>query len=390
MGRLWLQGQTPVHDTTNGSAQEIGTAFVPLADGQVEAILYYRTSGATANTAFRLWEADNSTALASQTLSSGAQTDQGWQTCTLTTPVPITAGRTYIVSVTWVAGAGEKYDNPISPFNGGEFQRYFECFNATPGSLPTGSGYQGEVRAVDVLASFQTQPVTPTDLDNALAGWLSTTDGTHGDSAPLQDHTTLATVNTNTGAVKSTIDDLTSGLAGAAHGYYADVQAAIGLIKTVTDTLPTPIARLSSIVLDHYTADIAGILAQIDAVATGQTAPNADIKRLGGSVFLPASGWTLADETDFTDEIAWGVAGDLYVVTVTAVPTGVAPDSFAGVTWYHRLGSWAPLNGDQIAGARQFLEFTPQELHDGGRRMPGVAIHCKTGTLGHVQAWLLA
>jgi hypothetical protein len=241
------------------------------------------------------------------------------------------------------------------------------------------------------------QPATPGDLGNALAAWLSTTEGTQGDSAPLQDHATLGAVSVAVGETQDQQNEWAFGLGGAAHGYFGDLKGLIADIKTVTDTLPTPIAQLTSIVLDHYTADIDLILGQIDSVLSNLGAQSTDLSGTAGSAVgalsgrtgFPATGWSMAAEADFEDAIAFAEPADAYVVNVTSYQsTQPATESPAGL-WLYRLGWWCVLNGS-LASRREFVEFQQQLLTDGGRRMPGCAIQLKPGTLATVQAWLLA
>lgn len=254
-------------------------------------------------------------------------------------------------------------------------------------------------------------PATPGDVNNDLAAWLSTTDGTHSDSAPLQDHTTLATVASVVGstagqldATKTAVDnqqaqqnDWAFGLGAAAHGYFGDVKTLITNIKSITDTLPTPISQLTSIVLDHYTADIDLILANIDTVLSNLGAQSTDLSGTAGSAVgalsgrsgFPAGGWAMSAETDFNDNIAFVEPADAYVLSIISYqPTQPATSTAAGL-WLPRLGWWCVLNGS-LASQRSFVDFEQMLLTDQGRRMPGCAIELKPGTLAHVQAWLLA
>ncbi len=77
------------------SAVELGVSFVPAADGFVSAIRFYKGSGNTGSHIGTLWTSSGQ-ALASGTFTN--ETATGWQTMTLGTAVPVTAGARYIAS----------------------------------------------------------------------------------------------------------------------------------------------------------------------------------------------------------------------------------------------------------------------------------------------------
>jgi hypothetical protein len=328
----------------------------------------------------------------------------GWQWTTLEAPQLLQPYHQYTIqylsSATGNHGANLAAANvspPSSPLIRGTVNAGGTTGDAIIGGTAT---YNTPLYNVDVEIDTENPaptPATPGDVANDLAAWLSTTDGTHADSAPLQDHATLATVDTNTAAVKADADDWAFGLGAAAHGYYADLKTLISNIKTITDTLPTPIAQLTSIMLNHYAADIDNILAQIDSVLSNLGAQSTDLSGTSGSAVgalsgrtgFPATGWTMSAEEDFEDAIAFAEAADAYVLTITSYQdTQPANESPAGL-WLPRLGWWCVLNGS-LASQRQFVDFQQMILGDQGRRMPGCAIQLRPGTLATVQAWLLA
>jgi hypothetical protein len=390
--------------TTLAAQTEYAIAWQPGLDGYLRELAWYRpASNPFVPTHLRLWDAVLQIVIYEASAipnTSGA----GWKTHTVTTVVPLTAGREYRVSICLPATTGDfvyftTLPTPPAPL---AFAATTRRYNSGACGFPATTNANAEWQAVDV--GFDTTPpdtsstpATPGDVSNELAAWLSTTDGTHSDSAPLQDHTTLATVDTNTAAVKADVDDWAFGLGAAAHGYFGDLKGLISDIKTITDTLPTPIAQLTSIVLDHYTADIDMILAQIDSVLSGLGAQSTDLSGTAGSAVgalsgrtgFPATGWAMSAESDFEDAIAFAEAADVYVLSITSYqPTQPATESPAGL-WLPRLGWWCVLNG-ALATQRQFVDFQQMLLEDQGRRMPGCAIQLKPGTLATVQAWLLA
>lgn len=380
MGRLWRDGQTPGNVTTGGG-QEVGTAFVPLKDGVATHILYYRSSGSSAITSGRLWAAGNATALATATLPSGDQTDQGWQTMPLDAPINVSGGVTYIASVTWTSGVSQRYDNPISPFNGAEFQRYFEAFNSTAGSLPTGSGYQGEVRAVDVLVDFGAPAgATAGEVSNALTDWLDTVEGTQAHSAPLLTYQEATSLDHGFAKLAEGLNRVLN--------QTGDVIAAAGNTVAEAWDLTLRAFGLHGAPIDSSVSKADGTKA-IDVLLDLAPLAGAEGRILAlqrDFVPLPGAGWELADETDFTREIAWAVPADAYSLVVTSYPIIHDEIDVAGVTWLPRLGWWAPLNGTQ-GRDRRFINFSENQLDDWPRRLPGVVIRLDAQVEAHLQAW---
>jgi hypothetical protein len=91
-----FSGLTPASTSIDDSgAVELGTAFTPSVDGTVMAIQFFKGAGNTGTHTGSIWSASG-TRLATVTFA--GETDSGWQTATLATPLPLTAGQTYVVS----------------------------------------------------------------------------------------------------------------------------------------------------------------------------------------------------------------------------------------------------------------------------------------------------
>ena len=89
----------PVKDGRTGAgpfSYELGTKIVATAPAQLLGIRYYRDSSETGTHVGRVWSSTG-TLLASVTFT--GETASGWQTQALTTPLTLTAGQTYVVSV---------------------------------------------------------------------------------------------------------------------------------------------------------------------------------------------------------------------------------------------------------------------------------------------------
>jgi hypothetical protein len=89
----------PVKDGRAGSgpfSYELGTKIVATAPAQLLAIRFYKDSSETGTHTGRVWSSTG-TLLASVTFT--GETASGWQTQALATPLPLTVGTTYVVSV---------------------------------------------------------------------------------------------------------------------------------------------------------------------------------------------------------------------------------------------------------------------------------------------------
>ncbi len=85
----------------NAGAMELGMRFRADVDGVITALRYYKPAGATGTHTGNLWTGTG-TNLARQVFTN--ETASGWQEVTLPTPVPITAGTTYVVSYFTASG----------------------------------------------------------------------------------------------------------------------------------------------------------------------------------------------------------------------------------------------------------------------------------------------
>lgn len=93
---IWESDALPGNVAENdASGIEVGVKFRSDVDGQITGVRFYKGPGNTGTHIGSLWAADG-TRLATGTFS--GETSGGWQTLTFTTPVPITAGTTYVAS----------------------------------------------------------------------------------------------------------------------------------------------------------------------------------------------------------------------------------------------------------------------------------------------------
>jgi Domain of unknown function (DUF4082)/Bacterial Ig-like domain len=89
-------GLTPANaSVSDPSSVELGTAFTPSVNGTVTAIRFYKGAGNTGTHTGSIWSSSG-TRLATVTFTGESAT--GWQSATLTTPLALSAGQTYVVS----------------------------------------------------------------------------------------------------------------------------------------------------------------------------------------------------------------------------------------------------------------------------------------------------
>ncbi len=92
-----FDGVTPATAAADdSSAVQLGTRFTPSVDGTITAIRFYKGPGNTGTHLGALWNSDGDQ-MGSDIVFTN-ETASGWQTAQLPTPVPVVAGRTYMVS----------------------------------------------------------------------------------------------------------------------------------------------------------------------------------------------------------------------------------------------------------------------------------------------------
>lgn len=115
---IWASDATPSVPAVNDSGSvELGVKFTADVAGSVTGIRFYKGTGNTGTHTATLWDSSGNQ-LATGTFAN--ETASGWQTLTFGTPVPITAGATYVASYHAPSGHyaadggyfGSTYDNP--------------------------------------------------------------------------------------------------------------------------------------------------------------------------------------------------------------------------------------------------------------------------------------
>ncbi len=99
---IWQDGTpTGAADTTDTSPLTLGVQFLASSSGYITGARFYKEADNTGTQTGSLWTASG-TLLASGTFS--GETASGWQELDFSTPVPITAGTTYVASYFTSAG----------------------------------------------------------------------------------------------------------------------------------------------------------------------------------------------------------------------------------------------------------------------------------------------
>jgi lysophospholipase L1-like esterase len=137
-----LFGNTAATGTTfNDAAYELGMRFTTSAEGNVTALRYWRPANAAATpTTARLWRVGTANPLASVAIGGASS---GWQEATLTSPVLIQPGSTYVVS--YSVPSGQPYQSLAQGFATARSAGFLTApvgagvFSTSPGTLPTGS-----------------------------------------------------------------------------------------------------------------------------------------------------------------------------------------------------------------------------------------------------------
>lgn len=156
--------EIPEHpDTDDSSASELGLRFIPMADGVVQGVRFYKSAANTGMHVGTLWGPDGSQ------LATGTFTDEspsGWQTLLFTTPVAVQAGLTYTASYSAPNGhyAGDALTFSAGPIDRdplhlpGGFGSAKAGVYGAPGQMPV-STWKDSNYFVDVV--FHTDDTTP-------------------------------------------------------------------------------------------------------------------------------------------------------------------------------------------------------------------------------------
>ncbi len=164
---IWPGTATPAATDPDTSPVELGVKFRAAKDGLITGIRYYKPSTATGTHVGTLWTGTG-TKLASVTFTN--ETASGWQQAAFASPVPVTAGTTYVASyfapsryavTTGYFGSAPTVNGPLTALqNGTDGGNGVYRYGATAGSFPT-STFNSENYWVDVVYDTGTDTTKP-------------------------------------------------------------------------------------------------------------------------------------------------------------------------------------------------------------------------------------
>lgn len=127
---LWTVGDAPSdQDLNDGSDIEVGTKFTASVNGFVRGVRFYKGAGSSGTFTGKLYDFNNpATPLANANF---VTSPSGWQQVLFSSPVAITAGTTYVVSVY----SNDGYYSST--------EEYFNAFSLVSGSLTAPAGDNG-------------------------------------------------------------------------------------------------------------------------------------------------------------------------------------------------------------------------------------------------------
>jgi hypothetical protein len=327
---IWDPSSTPVNaDSHDGSGVELGVKFRADFDGYIMGVRFYKSAANTGAHIGSLWNATG-TRLATATFT--GESTSGWQQVLFSSPVPVTAGTTYVASYyapvghyafdqtsfnnagvdniplhafqSGTAGGNGVYAYsstsafPTSSYNGSNYWVdvvYFQGNVTTPPSISTvtpTNGATGVNLAASIAVSF-TQPMDPASItasaltvldpsNNAIPGALLYDPGTF--TITFQPNPQLAAVSTYKATLSGTVRNINGVALGSNSTWTFTTTTAPpptgpgGPVLVIT-TLTNPYTQyLSEILLaeglNAYTSqDIAGVtssvLANYDVVILG-------------------------------------------------------------------------------------------------------------------------
>ncbi|MGW0230856.1 DUF4082 domain-containing protein [Actinopolymorpha singaporensis] len=284
---MWPNTTTPATEATaDDSAVELGVKFRTSQNGFVTGVRFYKGSRNTGTHVGSLWS-KSGTKLASVTFTD--ETATGWQQATFASPVPVTAGTTYVAS--YYAPVG-RYANNSSYFANTATSRgpLTALRNGTDGlnglykygasGFPT-NGFQATNYWVDVVFDTSATDTTPPSLVSMAPVGGSTGVAV---STPV-----TATFSENVSAATMTLTGPNGDVVPATFGYDA---------QSLTATL-TPNALLAA--STSYTVSVSGA------------------KDAAGNTMAPAS-WSFTTGAPPPPGIAQGPGGPIAVVTNSANP----------------------------------------------------------------------
>ncbi len=309
-------------------AVELGTRFVPQVNGRVTAIRFLKGPGNTGTHTGTLWSAAG-TPLAQVTFT--GESESGWQTAALDTPVDVTAGTSYVVS--YFAPRGS-YAATTGFFEGGWTRGPLAADGSRAGVYAYGGGFptlsfRSSNYFVDV-AFEPTDATPPAIVDRSPAA------GATGVGPAARVRATFSEPVSPT-SVAVTVDAGAGPVAGAAT--YDEATRTVSF--QAADPLPSQTAVTVTVAAADYDGEIlAGTTTWTFTTGSSQVDPATCNCTLFGPADTPA--------TAATSDTARVELGMRVVPTVDGVVTGVRFWKGAGNTGTHVGTLWSP-SGQALA-----------------------------------------
>ncbi|GAA2760804.1 DUF4082 domain-containing protein [Actinopolymorpha rutila] len=284
---LWPNTTTPATAATaDNSAVEVGVKFRAGQDGFVTGIRFYKGSGNTGTHVGSLWTRTG-TKLASVTFT--GETATGWQQATFASPVPVTAGTTYVAS--YFAPVG-RYAN-----NSG----YFANTATSRGPL---TALRNGTDGLNGLYKYGASGF-PTNGFQSTNYWVDVVFDTSATDTTAPSVVSMAPADAATGVAVSTPVTAT---------FSEDVSAA-------TMTLTGPNGAVVPAAFSYDTQSLTATLTPNAALAasTSYTVSVSGAKDAAGNTMTPAT-WSFATGAPPPPGIAQGPGGPIAVVTSSGNP----------------------------------------------------------------------
>lgn len=388
------------------SNYQVGQRFKSSQGGYITQVGFYRQATGTNYNCDNLSVWDTTTQ--SRVVNVATPADDGaagWQWNTLGTPYNLVANRVYAVVMSVPSG---KYNAQVA--NGSKGTPPYPLAwdtNSTanvaagPGNYPNNVG-NGTINGVDIgwdpTAQGGSGPATVPDLDTAVADLEAYIDAGNATILSMLSNEGTPSAYSIPNQIKTAINDASTGL-GAIKGAVDSIATDVGdILTSVGAALATAVSTVQD-TLSHASTGMVDVLNGVsstvdDILNSASTGLVKVLNYLGGGggalpprSAVPATGWANVATTAFTDDIAWTQPADMYVVTFSDVGANDTTTLVSGLDIVYRLAWWLPLNATQLQGERRFIDAPLVELTDGGKRMPGLALHCPKGGAGTIDAW---
>ncbi len=370
---IWPSSTVPATPAvTDPSSVEVGVRFTSDVDGQITGIRFYKGTGNTGTHVGNLWTSTG-TKLATVTFTGESTT--GWQQADFSSPVPITAGTTYVASYLapngYYAGDGgyfgtAMYQAPLRALANGDGGGNGVYAYGTTSTFPT-STFNSTNYWVDVVFSSApaTAPTTPTNVSavagdgSAVVSWTAPSDG----GSPITSYTvtpyigtTAQTPKTVTGTPPGTSTTVTGLTNGTAYTFTVTATNAVGTSPASTASgpvTPTGASAPSAPANVSATAGDGSAVVSWSAPADGGSAITSYTVTpyVGTTAQAPK---TVAGSPPSTTTTVTGLTnGTTYTFRVTAtnaVGTGPASADSNAVTPSGASAPAAPTNVSAVAG----------------------------------------